>query len=48
MPLVKGTVDLIDGARFEVIDGTGHLPCAEKPEAYAEILTRFLKEIGHV
>ncbi|MBN9675987.1 3-oxoadipate enol-lactonase [Salipiger bermudensis] len=46
--LVKGTVDLIDGARFEVIDGTGHLPCAEKPEAYAEILTRFLKEIGHV
>ncbi|WP_158971796.1 3-oxoadipate enol-lactonase [Chachezhania sediminis] len=46
--LVRETIDLIPGSKFEIIRGTGHLPCVEDPEAYARILTTFIKEIGHV
>ena len=46
--LVRETVDLIKGSRFHLIRGAGHLPCAENPEEYADVLTQFLKEIGHV
>ena len=46
--LVKATIDTIAGARFSVIDGTGHLPCVEDPQGYARLLTEFLTEIGHV
>lgn len=46
--LMQATADLIRDARFETIPGVGHLPCVEAPKAYAEILIRFLKEIGHV
>ncbi len=46
--LVRETVDLIKGSRFELIRGVGHLPCVEKPEQYAALLTQFLKDIGHV
>ncbi len=45
--LVRETADLIKGARFELIRGAGHLPCVDKPEDYAAILTKFLKDIGH-
>ena len=46
--LVRETIALIPHSGFELIRGAGHLPCVEKPAEYAEILTRFLKEIGHV
>ena len=46
--LVRETADLIKGSRYHLIRGAGHLPCVEKPGEYAEILTAFLKEIGHV
>jgi 3-oxoadipate enol-lactonase len=46
--LVRETADLIRGSRFHLIRGAGHLPCVEKPAEYAEVLTAFLKEIGHV
>jgi 3-oxoadipate enol-lactonase len=46
--LVRETAELIAGARFHLIRGAGHLPCVEKPEEYAEVLTRFLRDIGHV
>lgn len=46
--MVRETADLIKGSRFEIIRGAGHLPCVEKPEEYAAILTSFLKDIGHV
>lgn len=42
------TVGSIAGARMETIPATGHLPCVEAPQAYAKLLTDFLKEIGHV
>ncbi len=46
--LVRETIDLIPGSRFHLIRGAGHLPCVEKPEEYAAILTDFLRETGHV
>lgn len=46
--LVRETIALIPESRFEIIRGTGHLPCVEAPETYAAILTTFIKEIGHV
>ena len=46
--LVKATADLIPGSEFHLIDDVGHLPCVEKPMEYAEVLTGFLTETGHV
>jgi 3-oxoadipate enol-lactonase len=46
--LVRETADLIPGSGFALIRGGGHLPFAERPQAYADVLTTFLKEIGHV
>jgi 3-oxoadipate enol-lactonase len=46
--LVRETVNLIPGARFHLIRKAGHLPCVDQPKAYAEVLTEFLKEVGHV
>jgi 3-oxoadipate enol-lactonase len=46
--LVRETVDLIPGSRFHLIRGAGHLPCVEKPEEFAEVLSRFLRETGHI
>ena len=45
--LVRETLSLIPGARFELIRGAGHLPCVDKPQDYARILSAFLQEIGH-
>jgi 3-oxoadipate enol-lactonase len=45
---VRETADLIKGSRFHLVRGAGHLPCVEKPGEYAEVLTAFLREIGHV
>ena len=46
--LVRETVKLIPGSQFRLIRGAGHLPCVEKPDEYAGILTEFLRETGHV
>ncbi|MGB8815537.1 MAG: 3-oxoadipate enol-lactonase [Paracoccaceae bacterium] len=45
--LVRETADLIRGSQFKVIRGSGHLPCIETPQTYAEALTVFLTSIGH-
>jgi len=42
--IVKAAADGIKGARFEVIEGCGHIPCVEQPEALAELLQTFLKK----
>lgn len=41
--LVRGTADLIAGARFHLIEGAGHLPCVESPAAMAAALIPFLE-----
>ena len=46
--LVRETADLIPGSRFCLIRGGGHFPFVERPQAYADAVTTFLKEIGHV
>lgn len=46
--LVRETADLVPGSKFELIRRAGHLPCVEAPQEYADILTAFLKEVGHV
>ncbi|MEJ1160943.1 3-oxoadipate enol-lactonase [Prosthecomicrobium sp. N25] len=40
--LVRGTAEIIPGARFEVIDGAGHLPCVEAPERTADLISGFV------
>lgn len=45
--LVRETVDLVPGSQFALIRRAGHLPCVEKPEEYATILTDFIKAVGH-
>ena len=46
--IVRASAELIQGARFDLIKGAGHIPCVETPEEHAAIITRFLKETGHV
>ena len=46
--LVRETIDLIPGSRFEVMRRCGHLPCVEQPQIYASLLTSFLSSIGHL
>ncbi len=46
--VVRETAELIQGAQFHLMRGAGHLPCVEAPEAYAQTLTGFLEEVGHV
>ncbi|MFD0857418.1 3-oxoadipate enol-lactonase [Roseovarius aquimarinus] len=42
--LVAATARLIPGARLEVMEGVGHIPCVEAPEIYAAILSDFIEE----
>ena len=44
--LVRATADLIPGARFELIEGAGHLPHVERPEAYGRLLSDFVLDLG--
>ncbi|MBO9409937.1 MULTISPECIES: 3-oxoadipate enol-lactonase [unclassified Ruegeria] len=46
--LVRETIDLVPGSRFELMRRAGHLPCVEQPQEYAAILSRFLADIGHI
>jgi len=42
--LVRSTADLIPGARFELVEGAGHLPCIEAPDAVADLILEFTAE----
>jgi 3-oxoadipate enol-lactonase len=46
--LVRETVDLIPGAQFRLLRGTGHVPPIDAPEAYAACLTEFITATGHL
>lgn len=46
--LVRETASLIPGSQFALIRGGGHLPFAERPQAYANALVAFLQAIGHL
>jgi len=40
--LVRSMADLIPGARLEIIENAGHIPCIEQPAALTALLRRFL------
>lgn len=42
--LVKAAADRIPGARFEIIEGCGHIPCVEQPERLAALLQPFVRK----
>ncbi|WP_417684125.1 3-oxoadipate enol-lactonase [Roseibium sp.] len=42
--LVRATAGLIPGARYVDIDGAGHLPCIEKPDALVLAIKEFIQE----
>ncbi len=44
--LVRETAALIPGARFEIVRGAGHLPCVDRAEATAALITGFLESVG--
>lgn len=46
--LVRETVDLIPGSQFHLIRKAGHLPCVEQPVEFAQVLSQFLTQVGHV
>lgn len=46
--LVRETLDLIPGSKFELIRKSGHIPAWDAPETFAQHLTQFMKETGHV
>jgi 3-oxoadipate enol-lactonase len=45
--LVQKTAQLITGARFEVIDGSGHLPCLDQPLHLAHLIALHLTGAGY-
>jgi len=46
--LVRETVDLIPGSQMKVMPRCGHLPCIEDPIGFAETLTNFMVDTGHI
>ena len=46
--LVRETAELIPGHHFKLMQGVGHLPMVEQPDAYATLLKTFLAQIGHI
>jgi 3-oxoadipate enol-lactonase len=46
--LVRHTAGLIPGARFNIIEEAGHIPCIEQPHATAQLIDQHLREAGHV
>ncbi len=46
--LVRETLGLIPGSRMELMRRKGHLPCVEDPAGYAQLLTNFMIETGHI
>ncbi len=46
--VVRHTANLIQGARFALIEEAGHIPCVEKPAILARLIDQHLQEAGLV
>ena len=46
--MTRETVDLVPGSQFALLQKSGHLTPADQPAKTAEVLTAFLKQIGHI
>jgi 3-oxoadipate enol-lactonase len=40
---VRDLADLIEGSRYEVIEGSGHIPCVDNPRALSKLMIEFIK-----
>ncbi|HRI20654.1 MAG TPA: alpha/beta fold hydrolase, partial [Panacibacter sp.] len=40
---VKNLSDLIEGSQYEVIEGSGHIPCVDNPEVLSKLIINFIK-----
>lgn len=40
---VKNLADLIEGSVFKIIEGSGHIPCVDNPEALSKLIIDFIK-----
>ena len=40
---VKNLADCIKGAKYEVIKGSGHIPCVDNPEKLTKLIIDFIK-----
>jgi len=45
--VVRHTAGLIPGARFELIQSCGHIPCIEQPAILANLIGHHLREASH-
>jgi 3-oxoadipate enol-lactonase len=45
--MVRELAELIPGGSFHLIRKAGHFPMIEQPEIFAQLLSCFLKDIGH-
>jgi 3-oxoadipate enol-lactonase len=43
--LVRETAGLIEGARFEIIENAGHIPCVERPAETIRLISGFLARL---
>ena len=41
---VQQLADLIEGFRFEIIEGSGHIPCVDNPESLSNLIIDFINE----
>jgi 3-oxoadipate enol-lactonase len=41
---VKLLADIIEGARYEVIENSGHIPCVDNPEVLSKLLVDFINK----
>ena len=45
--VVRSTADSIPGARFEIIEAAGHLPCIDQPQVLARLIRSHVEEHAH-
>jgi 3-oxoadipate enol-lactonase len=41
---VKALANLIEGSRYEIIEGSGHIPCVDNPEILSKLILEFINE----
>jgi len=40
---VKNLADLIEGSKYEIIEGSGHIPCVDNPAILSKLIIDFIK-----
>ena len=40
---VKNLADIIEGSKYEIIEGSGHIPCVDNPKVLSKLIIDFIK-----